>query len=158
MRKVMCAGCSNYHLVDDTTFYRNKRWCYSPDCKNVIDEKVKNMNFVRRMRKMEKGKFRGGVAQDLRDIILRRDMNTCSMCYLKSSTPGVMQVHHITPVSKGGTDEYGNLITLCKPCHSKVHNKGWEKYVERFQKSIEEMEEMEKQGLGRVIPFPVPLG
>lgn len=29
--------------------------------------------------------------------------------------------HHITPRSKGGTDEYGNLILVLEPIHRLIH-------------------------------------
>jgi 5-methylcytosine-specific restriction protein A len=29
-------------------------------------------------------------------------------------------VHHILPLANGGTNEEGNLIALCKSCHSKI--------------------------------------
>lgn len=46
------------------------------------------------------------------------------------------EVHHIKPLSKGGTNEYSNLRALCKSCHSRHtaedgdrwHNKGLRVY------------------------------
>jgi HNH endonuclease len=34
-------------------------------------------------------------------------------------------VHHLDLVSEGGTTEMSNLITLCVPHHSRVHELGW---------------------------------
>jgi hypothetical protein len=34
---------------------------------------------------------------------------------------GPRDVHHITPASKGGTNEMNNLITLCPNCHRLSH-------------------------------------
>lgn len=33
----------------------------------------------------------------------------------------IIQVHHIVPLEKGGTDEIDNAIPLCANCHEKVH-------------------------------------
>jgi hypothetical protein len=33
-----------------------------------------------------------------------------------------VQLHHITPVSEGGTDEINNAIPLCPNCHDEVHS------------------------------------
>lgn len=39
----------------------------------------------------------------------------CELCGAEAT-----EVHHITPVSRGGTHEWGNLQALCKRCHSRV--------------------------------------
>jgi hypothetical protein len=33
--------------------------------------------------------------------------------------------HHLLPRSKGGTDEEGNIITLCIECHGIMHDTSW---------------------------------
>ena len=33
-----------------------------------------------------------------------------------------LQLHHVVPLAKGGTNNESNLITLCGDCHAKVHN------------------------------------
>lgn len=135
MRKIKCAGCDNYHPSENTSFYRNKRWCFSDSCKIIIDEKVKNFNYKKRQKKIESGKYRNGVTQDLRMSVLRRHSFTCSICSVKSEELGVMQVHHIVPVSSGGEDYENNLVCLCRGCHIKVHNSGWQKYVSFLEKA-----------------------
>lgn len=52
--------------------------------------------------------------------------NQCAVCGNKD----YLEFHHITPKSKGGTDEYDNLILLCVCCHSIIHNRAYspEKY------------------------------
>ncbi len=53
--------------------------------------------------------------------ILERDSYSCAWC---SRIGGTLNVHHIVPWSKNPTLRYDrtNLVTLCKPCHVKVHN------------------------------------
>ena len=34
-----------------------------------------------------------------------------------------IEFHHIIPVSKGGTDEFDNIILLCNCCHALVHGR-----------------------------------
>lgn len=34
----------------------------------------------------------------------------------------IMQIHHIRPLVDGGSNEYGNLVTLCADCHNEWHN------------------------------------
>lgn len=41
----------------------------------------------------------------------------CSVCRSKSQ----LHVHHITPLSKGGSNQLSNLQVLCESCHSHKH-------------------------------------
>ena len=50
--------------------------------------------------------------------IIVRDNKECRLCRSKSN----LTVHHMIPVSVGGTSEDWNLITLCHTCHRKVHS------------------------------------
>lgn len=73
-------------------------------------------------------KARGGYAQH----IMRRDLFSCQDCgalhaimnrhglYVPASD-GELDIHHILPVSQGGSDAPGNLVTLCKACHLARH-------------------------------------
>lgn len=54
---------------------------------------------------------------EIRSQILLRDHFRCQECgYYKH-----LEVHHIVPRSKGGTDDSENLVTLCQRCHGKKH-------------------------------------
>lgn len=53
----------------------------------------------------------------IRPAILERDYHKCMEC--KSEVK--LHVHHIKPISKGGEDTEGNLITLCNDCHAEKH-------------------------------------
>lgn len=132
-RKVICAGCINTFYIRETTFHRKKRWCGDALCKDIIDAKVKHSNYKKTQKKIENGTFRHGVNAELREYIKNRDINTCQMCKTTYDIRNT-QVHHITPVSDGGNDEYENLILLCNMCHVDVHKKGWELYVDAFKK------------------------
>ena len=49
--------------------------------------------------------------------ILKRDRYRCVGC----GNTRLLQVHHIIPVSAGGSDDPSNLITLCFDCHAQIH-------------------------------------
>lgn len=68
-RKVICAGCLESFYVHQTMFHRRKRWCGNGFCKEQIDYKVKNSNYKKAQRKIEKGTFRHGVNEDLGNIL-----------------------------------------------------------------------------------------
>lgn len=59
---------------------------------------------------------------DIRKEVFERDDKKCQSriggrACLK---PGV-DVHHIIPLSRGGTTTKGNLITVCESCHQARH-------------------------------------
>ena len=40
----------------------------------------------------------------------------------------VEEVHHMLPLSRGGTNDEDNLISLYKSCHSKIHTKSRDRF------------------------------
>lgn len=53
--------------------------------------------------------------------VLHRDNYKCQHCKGKTKDKK-LEVHHIIFRSKGGSDHYSNLITLCHTCHSDLHD------------------------------------
>lgn len=53
----------------------------------------------------------------------RRDQYRCQHCGVhQGKWKNVdLHVHHIKPVSKGGSNDLDNLTTLCNSCHSSLH-------------------------------------
>jgi hypothetical protein len=60
--------------------------------------------------------MRKAIGKKLRFDVFKRDGFVCAYC---GATPPsvVLQVDHINPVAKGGTNEIDNLITSCQPCN-----------------------------------------
>ncbi len=44
----------------------------------------------------------------------------CELCERKNILKHAEEVHHIIPLSKGGSHEEENLMALCKSCHSRI--------------------------------------
>ncbi len=44
----------------------------------------------------------------------------CVECLKKGLLVEATEVHHIIPIMNGGTNDYSNLMALCKSCHSKI--------------------------------------
>lgn len=44
----------------------------------------------------------------------------CEQCRLNGKYTIATEVHHIKPLSDGGTNEVQNLMPLCKSCHSRI--------------------------------------
>ena len=68
------------------------------------------------------GNKRKSIGNKLRFEVFKRDSFTCKWCG-KSSPDVVLNVDHIEPVSKGGTNEILNLITSCFECNSGKSNR-----------------------------------
>lgn len=54
----------------------------------------------------------------VKEKVLARDENQCRYCGSDKN----LDVHHIVPAVDGGDHTEGNLITLCKSCHSIAHS------------------------------------
>lgn len=44
----------------------------------------------------------------------------CEECYKRGALTPTEEIHHIKPLSHGGTHAENNLMALCKPCHSRI--------------------------------------
>jgi len=44
----------------------------------------------------------------------------CEECQKQGKLTPAEQVHHILPLSKGGSSSTDNLMALCKACHSRI--------------------------------------
>lgn len=56
----------------------------------------------------------------LRAKIFARDDYTCAYCGARG---GYLECDHKYPISKGGTNNEGNLVTSCRPCNRAKRNK-----------------------------------
>lgn len=53
-----------------------------------------------------------------------RSSPLCADCSAQGLTTPATEVHHVTKKRDGGEDSEDNLLTLCKPCHSKRTARG----------------------------------
>ena len=80
----------------------------------------------------------GRFSDQTRLLVIERDKWKCRDCGKHSAR---FEVHHIIPVSRGGTGEPANLLTLCAPCHISRHRvldgkpeTDWEKFRKELEK------------------------
>lgn len=59
---------------------------------------------------------RKGLSSKIRLLVLKRDKYSCVKCG-SCARDIPLEVDHIVPVSKGGSDELDNLQTLCFECN-----------------------------------------
>ena len=46
-------------------------------------------------------------------------------CFHCGAHPGLCQIHHIRPVSRGGSTKIDNMVPVCWDCHQRIHHHGW---------------------------------
>lgn len=59
---------------------------------------------------------RKAIPKSIRFEVFKRDSFTCQYCG-RSAPDVLLEVDHIVPVSKGGTDDLLNLVTSCRDCN-----------------------------------------
>ena len=58
-----------------------------------------------------------------RQNVLMRDNYTCQICGATVKDGAKLEIDHIIPQSKGGTNDENNLQVLCKQCNCEKHNR-----------------------------------
>lgn len=67
----------------------------------------------------ERGRRRSVIPPSVRRRVLARDGHRCRAPGCGRRT--LLEIHHRVPVSRGGSDEPSNLVTLCHGCHQALH-------------------------------------
>ena len=60
----------------------------------------------------------GRAWERIRAVALRRDQGLCQPCRRAGRPTPATEVDHVTPKAEGGTDELGNLQSICRECHA----------------------------------------
>lgn len=58
--------------------------------------------------------------------VMRRDKYTCTYC---CAVGGILEVDHIVPISKNGSNEMSNLTTSCRKCNRQKKDKEVEEFI-----------------------------
>lgn len=105
--------------------YKPKTPCRYPGCPKLSAERfcpqhtqVENQRYRRYQRDPEINRRYGTVWRKIRTRYL--DAHTlCEDCLKAGHTTPALEVHHVVPLSHGGSHDVSNLRALCKPCHSR---------------------------------------
>lgn len=57
--------------------------------------------------------------EDRKNEVIKRNGNQCDKCGSRIH----LHLHHIKPLSKGGSNKISNLKLLCEDCHLKTHGR-----------------------------------
>lgn len=107
---------------------RPQRPCSYPGCPNLCDGQYCEKHKTEARRKYDKyerpadiNKKYGRTWKRIRDIYAE-EHPLCEMCLQNGRLTPVEEVHHIKPLSQGGTHSKDNLMSLCQSCHTKIHH------------------------------------
>ena len=105
-----------------------KRPCSFPGCPNLTDETYCEQHRKEARRKYDKYERSHGTNSKYGRAWHRIRARfaakhpVCEECLKHGKLTFVQEVHHIIPVSRGGTHDESNLMSLCQSCHNKIHH------------------------------------
>jgi 5-methylcytosine-specific restriction protein A len=106
---------------------RPKRPCSYPGCPNLTDgrfceehAKVEAKRYERYDRDPATKRRYGRAWKRMRDSYAAAHP-LCEICLEKGVYTPTAEIHHIKPLSQGGTHDRKNLKALCKACHARIH-------------------------------------
>lgn len=62
--------------------------------------------------------------RDIKEAVHERDRHQCQECRGSREAVETLDIDHIVPRSAGGSDQFSNLVTLCRRCHDAKHGNG----------------------------------
>ncbi len=100
--------------------------CAYPGCPNLTAERycsehktLAGREYNRTQRSSDHNKTYGRRWRTIRDLYLARHP-LCEECLKHNFYVPADEVHHIVPPEKGGSNDFSNLMALCKSCHTKT--------------------------------------
>ena len=104
-----------------------KRPCAYPGCPMLTNklycpkhEKAVRQKYNKYERSPDVNKKYGRAWKRIRDRYAK-EHPLCERCLAEGRITLMEEVHHIRPVSCGGTHDRANLMSLCRSCHNKIH-------------------------------------
>ena len=126
MGATSCGGFSFAQMEVNTMPKQPRRPCGFPGCPNLTDgrfceehAKQENRRYERYQRDPATKRRYGRAWQHIRDRYAAAHP-FCEECYKRGVLTPTEEIHHIVPLSHGGTHAEDNLMALCKPCHSRI--------------------------------------
>ena len=121
--------------------YKPKRPCAFPGCGRLAEREqfcaehrqTTNRQYNRFERDPVSNKRYGRAWKRIRDRYIRLHP-LCEECRRENRLTAAEEVHHIFPLSKGGGNEAGTLMALCKPCHSRITVQSGDRWGCQFSK------------------------
>jgi len=106
--------------------YKPKRSCSYPGCPKLTEgrfceehQKAIDAHYNKYQRDPATRKRYGRSWKRIRDRYMA-EHPLCEQCQKEGRLTPAEEVHHIAPLSKGGSNAMENLMSLCKSCHSAI--------------------------------------
>lgn len=113
--------------------FKPKKPCAYPGCPNLTHEKYceqhkKDGVPYDKLKEKEYDKSRAHIHkkrynkqwESVRNAYIRSHP-LCERCYAQHIATSAEIVHHIVPLSEGGSNSVDNLMSVCRKCHAQVH-------------------------------------
>ena len=110
--EVRCSKDPNYKEKYNA---RQRKWAANNPVKSKAQKRRSNLR-----RRAE-----GGITEEVRQFILDSYSSKCVYC----GEEGKMEIDHIIPVSKGGTNHIDNLAPACRSCNASKNDRLLEEWV-----------------------------
>lgn len=106
---------------------RPRRPCSFPGCPELTDgrycsrhQKLIDKDYNRYQRPAASRNRYGRNWKKIRDAYIS-EHPFCEKCRLDGKVTKAEEVHHVLPLSEGGTNSRSNLMSLCSSCHASLH-------------------------------------
>jgi 5-methylcytosine-specific restriction endonuclease McrA len=84
---------------------------------------LKNKNGTARIVRASYSSLESGSWWDMRASVIKRDGGRCRVRKNGAACGApAKEVHHVIPLSRGGSTTMSNLISICESCHKQRHN------------------------------------
>lgn len=106
-----------------------KRPCRYPGCSSFAEEGEQYCKEHKKLMQHHYEHFQRGYSgnrrygyhwKKIRDRYVKKHP-LCELCQKEGRFVPVEEVHHIVPLSEGGTNDEENLMSLCRSCHERIH-------------------------------------
>jgi len=64
--------------------------------------------------------------KEISHLVFKRDNYTCHYC---GQVGGILEIDHLTPISRGGTNDLNNLKASCRKCNRQKKDKTEQEYL-----------------------------
>jgi len=107
--------------------YKPKKPCAFAGCPNLTNDRFceqhkqsENRRYNKYQRDPQSSKRYGGRWKEISKAY-RQAHPLCELCLLDNRLTAAVLVHHKCKLTAGGTNDYDNLQSLCRECHSRLH-------------------------------------